>query len=158
MESDTWMAGFLFLGKSMMNVDDIRAYCLAFPSATENLQWGDDLCFKIGGKIFATVGLTAVPQKLCFKCTPETFAELIEREDIRPAPYVGRYKWVMLDRLDALSGRELERLIRQSYDMVATNAPKSSLVKPGGKKVPPTRSGGSTKSRNVRKPRSRKAS
>ncbi len=73
-----------------MNVEEIREYCIAFSDATENLQWGDDLCFKVGGKIFVTVALTAVPQKVCFKCTPETFAELIEREDIRPAPYVGK--------------------------------------------------------------------
>jgi len=107
-----------------MDVDSIRAFCLSFPHATENLQWGDDLCFKIGGKIFVTLALTAIPQKLCFKCMPETFAELIEREDIRPAPYVGRYKWVMLDRLDALRSDELRDFIRQSYKMVAAKAPK----------------------------------
>lgn len=107
-----------------MNVEEIRKYCMSFPGATENLQWGDDLCFKIHGKIFAIVSLTAVPQKFCFKCTPETFAELIEREGIHPAPYVGRYKWVMLDRLDALGGNELTDLIRQSYEMVAAKAPK----------------------------------
>ena len=107
-----------------MNVDAIRKYCLAFPDATENLQWADDLCFKIRGKIFATVGLTAVPQKVCFKCTPETFADLVEREDIHPAPYVGRYKWVILDRPDVLRKEELEDLIRQSYDMVAFKAPR----------------------------------
>ncbi len=97
-----------------MNVDQIRAYCLSFPSATENLQWGDDLCFKIGSKIFATLALTAIPQKVCFKCTAEKFAELTELPDIRPAPYVGRYSWVILDRLDALPQPELEDLIRQS--------------------------------------------
>jgi predicted DNA-binding protein (MmcQ/YjbR family) len=107
-----------------MNVDQIRQYCLAFPESTENLQWGDDLCFKIRGKIFVTLALTAVPQKMCFKCTPETFAELIEREDIRPAPYVGRYKWVILDRLDALGNGELREFVRQSYEMVAANVPK----------------------------------
>ncbi|MGA7896055.1 MAG: MmcQ/YjbR family DNA-binding protein [Candidatus Sulfotelmatobacter sp.] len=58
------------------------------------------------------------------KCTPEIFAELIEREDIRPAPYVGRYKWVMLDRLDAVGWDELKDLIRRSYEMVASKAPK----------------------------------
>jgi predicted DNA-binding protein (MmcQ/YjbR family) len=109
-----------------MNVDEIRRYCLDFPDATENLQWGDDLCFKIRGKIFATLALTAVPQRLCFKCIPETFAELVEREDIRPAPYVGRYKWVILDRLDALGSDELRNGIRQSYEMVATKAPRKS--------------------------------
>jgi predicted DNA-binding protein (MmcQ/YjbR family) len=105
-----------------MNVDSIRAYCLSFPGATENLQWGDDLCFKIGGKIFAIVSLDT--PRLCFKCSPETFAELIEREDIHPAPYVGRYKWVMLDRLDAVGWDELRELIGQSYEMVAAKAPR----------------------------------
>ena len=107
-----------------MTTDQIRAYCLTFPHATENLQWGDDLCFKIAGKIFTMLGLDN--PRLCFKCTPETFAELIEREDIHPAPYVGRYKWVMLDRLDALDDEELEESIRQSYEMVAAKAPKTT--------------------------------
>ncbi len=104
-----------------MNVDSIREFCLEFPQATEKLQWGDDLCFKVRGKIFAIVGLDD-PQ-LCFKCAPETFAELIEREDIRPAPYVGRYKWVMLDRLNALPWDELRERIKESYEMVAAKAP-----------------------------------
>ena len=118
-----------------MDVDSIRAFCLAFPSATEKLQWGDDLCFKIGGKIFAILGLDN--PRLCFKCIPDRFAELIERQDIHPAPYVGRYKWVMLDRLDAVDRPELEDLIRQSYEMVAAKAPKGlarSRPTPGPKK------------------------
>jgi predicted DNA-binding protein (MmcQ/YjbR family) len=107
---------------TFVNPDSIREYCLSFPNATENLQWGDDPCFKIGGKIFVTLSLDSVPQRLCFKCTPDKFAELCELEDIRPAPYVGRYKWVMLDRLDALRDQELEDLIWQSYEMVAAKA------------------------------------
>lgn len=105
-----------------MNADSIRKYCLSFPHVTENLQWGDDLCFKVAGKIFAILGLDSVPQRMCFKCSPEKFAELCELEDIRPAPYVGRYKWVMLDRLDALREEELKDSIRQSYEMVASKA------------------------------------
>src|SRR3954471_18122981 len=104
-----------------MNTDAIRKYCLAFPEATENLQWGDDLCFKIRGKMFAVLGLDN--PRLSFKCTPETFAELIERENIEPAPYVGRYKWVILERLDALRDQELKEFLRQSYEMVEAKAP-----------------------------------
>jgi predicted DNA-binding protein (MmcQ/YjbR family) len=117
-----------------MSVDEIREYCLSFPDATENLQWGDDLCFKIRGKIFATLALTAIPQKMCFKCKPESFAELIERENIHPAPYVGRYKWVMLDHLGALRNDELKAFIRQSYEMVAAKAPKSKAAPSARKK------------------------
>ena len=125
-----------------MNVDKIRACCLALPAATENLQWGEDLCFKIQGKIFATMALTAVPQKLCFKCTPEMFAELIERADIRPAPYVGRYKWVILDRLDALRLEETEDLIRQSYEMVSEKAGKAGAEKSKGRRAHGKRAAG----------------
>jgi predicted DNA-binding protein (MmcQ/YjbR family) len=116
-----------------MNVDFIRKYCLSFPEATENLQWGDDLCFKIRGKIFTVLGLE-VPQKVCFKVAPEQFAELVEHEGIIPAPYLAHYKWVLLERLDVLPRPELEDLIRQSYEMVIAKAPKSqSTVKRKGR-------------------------
>ena len=101
-----------------MNVDFVRGYCLSFPQARENLQWGETLCFKVDGKIFATMSLASVPPTLCLKCAPEKFAELCEHEEIRPAPYVGRYKWILLERLDLLHNNELEDLIRQSYSMV----------------------------------------
>lgn len=102
-----------------MNVDSVRDYCLSFPQAKESLQWGEDLCFKVAGKIFAVLSLDSVPPTLCFKCTAEKFVELCEQEGIRPAPYVGRYKWVLLDRLDVLGDEEVGDLIRQSYEMVA---------------------------------------
>ena len=105
-----------------MSVESIRRFCLSFPHATENLQWGDDLCFKVGGKIFALLSLSSVPQTLMFKCNPETFAELVEQEDIIPAPYLGRYKWVALQRLDVLPWGEVKDLIEQSYTMVAAKA------------------------------------
>lgn len=115
-----------------MNSDAIREFCLSFSHATEKLQWEDNLCFKIGGKIFAMLGLDN--PRLCFKCTPDAFSELIEREDIRPAPYVGRYKWVILDHLDAVGWDELRELIGQSYEMVAAKTSKSTGKTRAGKK------------------------
>jgi predicted DNA-binding protein (MmcQ/YjbR family) len=105
-----------------MDLDAIRAFCLSFPHSTENLQWGEELCFKIGGKLFAVVGLGSVPQGITFKCSPESFAELTEREGIAPAAYVGRYKWVTLENLDVLPDAELEGAISLSYRMVAAKA------------------------------------
>jgi hypothetical protein len=60
-----------------MNVESIQRFCLSLPQATENLQWGDDLCFKVGGKIFAMISLSSIPQRMSFKCTPESFVELV---------------------------------------------------------------------------------
>jgi len=105
-----------------MNVEVIQRFCLSFPQATENLQWGDDLCFKVGGKIFAVLNLNSVPPGLSFKCSPETFAQLVEREGIVPAPYVGRYKWVLVERPEVLPWSELKELLRASYQMVAAKA------------------------------------
>lgn len=104
-----------------MNVYEVRRHCLALPEAKEKLQWGDALCFKVREKIFAVLGLDQV--RLIFKCAPATFAELIELQDIRPSPYLGRHNWVMLDRLDVLRDEALLDLIRQSYEMVAAKAP-----------------------------------
>jgi predicted DNA-binding protein (MmcQ/YjbR family) len=114
-----------------MDIDSIREYCLSFPNSKENLQWGDNLCFKVGGKIFVILGLEEL--QVCFKTAPDVFAELMEREDIRPAPYVGRYKWVMLDRLDAVSDDQFRELVRQSYEMVSTKVPKKSGRRPARK-------------------------
>jgi predicted DNA-binding protein (MmcQ/YjbR family) len=108
-----------------MNVESIRAYCRSFPETTEKLQWGDALCFKVRDKMFAVLGLDQL--RLTFKCTPEIFAELIERPNIRPSPYVGRYNWVLLERLDALPANELQDRIRESYEMVVAKAPKKKV-------------------------------
>ena len=113
-----------------MNVDTIRKLCLSLPDATENLQWEDELCFKVRGKIFAMVGLSSVPQRLVFKSDPEEFQELLEHEGVVPAPYVGRYKWLMLENLDVLSKPEIDRCIKKSYAMVAAKAkPSRSRIK-----------------------------
>lgn len=116
-----------------MNVDEIRKYCLTFPGATQTLQWEDALCFKISGKMFAVLGLDDI--RLSFKCDPETFAELIERPDIRPAPYVGRYHWVRLDRLDAVPWSELKDLIRQSHEAVSAKIGRRRSVSPRNKRT-----------------------
>ena len=105
-----------------MDLDSLRSFCLAFPHATEKLQWGDELCFKVGDKIFTMVGLGSVPQRVTFKCSPEDFAELTEREGIAPAAYVGRYKWVTLHGLDLLANSELRDAIAKSYAMVSSKA------------------------------------
>jgi predicted DNA-binding protein (MmcQ/YjbR family) len=102
-----------------MNIDSLREFCLSFAGATENLQWGEELCFKVGGKIFAMLALGSVPQSLTFKCNPETFAEVTEKEGIVPAAYVGRYQWVTVKRLDLVQDAELQDMIRQSYEMVS---------------------------------------
>jgi len=105
--------------------ESVRAHCLSFPQATENVQWGNDLVFKIAGKMFAVMALEGpVKYIMSFKCTEEKFNELIEQEGMDPAPYMARNKWVAIERFDVLSDQELKALLRNSYDLVVAKLPK----------------------------------
>lgn len=127
-----------------MDIDWVRKYCLAMPHATETVQWGDDLVFKVGGKMFAVVVLVPAKVWLSFKCSPEEFSELTERPGIIPAPYSARYYWVALETQDALAPTELERLLRGSYEMVFAKLPR---------KTQSALSHGKIKSKDMRRPR-----
>ena len=107
-----------------MTLNRIRAICLRFPGVTEQIQWGDDLVFKIGGKMFAVASLADGGSAVAFKCTPEDFVLLTEREGVVPAPYLARAHWVSLAGFDILSPAELAARLRNSYDLAIAGLPK----------------------------------
>jgi len=108
-----------------MDIESVRSFCLSLPNTDEKVQWGNDLLFRIGEKIFAvTVLEPGHGVALSFKCTPEKFAELTERPGIIPAPYMARHHWVALERFDALPDRELKPLLTNSYRLVLEKLPK----------------------------------
>lgn len=107
-----------------MNVDWLRELCLSFPGATEQIQWGYDLVFKVGGKMFAVTPLEPAPVYLSFKASPENFAELTERPHVIPAPYLARAQWVALETRDAVPREQLGGLLRESYELVAAKLPR----------------------------------
>jgi predicted DNA-binding protein (MmcQ/YjbR family) len=101
-----------------MGIEWIRRLCLSFPHATEQVQWGDNLVFKVGGKMFAVTSLEPTGVCLSFKCSPEEFAELTELPGVIPAPYLARAQWIALESEDALRVPVIKRLLRNSYDLV----------------------------------------
>lgn len=108
-----------------MDIESVRKFCLALPHATEDVQWGSDLLFRIGNKMFAVVALEpSSTHCMSLKCTPEKFAELTERAGIVPAPYVARYHWVALERFDALPAQELKSLLTKAYELVRDKLPR----------------------------------
>jgi predicted DNA-binding protein (MmcQ/YjbR family) len=108
-----------------VTIDAVRAICRALPDVTEDVKWGHDLCFCVREKMFTVVSLEP-PHSIAFKCTPERFGELIERPGIIPAPYMARNMWVQEQELgEVLDRRELETLVKASYDLVVAKLPKS---------------------------------
>lgn len=107
-----------------MDIEAIRKHCMSLPYATEQVQWGDNLVFKVGGKIFAVAPLEPATAWLSFKCGEEEFVELIERPGIIPAPYLARAKWVALEHDAAIDHAEIERLLETAHGMVFAKLPK----------------------------------
>ena len=121
-----------------MNIDWVRQYCLSLLNTTEQVQWKDDLVFKVGGKMFAVVPLEPGYHWMSFKCTPEEFAELVERPGIVPAPYLARAYWVSLETDGALPRTEVARLLRRAHDLALASLPKkvqSKMLKSGARKT-----------------------
>jgi predicted DNA-binding protein (MmcQ/YjbR family) len=113
-----------------MTIETLRTLCTAWPGVTEDIKWGSDLCFLIGGKMFAVVNLER-PHQLAFKCTPEAFGELSERPGLKPAPYLARAMWVQEEVLgETLDPRELEPLLKTAYELVRAKLPKGSRTRP----------------------------
>jgi predicted DNA-binding protein (MmcQ/YjbR family) len=111
-----------------MTLDKLREYCLTFPGATEQIQWGADLVFKVGGKMFCVACTDVAPNVMSFKCDDEMFAELCERDGIIPAPYMARAKWVALERWGTVGDREIKPLLAEAYRLVREKLPKKTQI------------------------------
>lgn len=107
-----------------MHIEDLRKICVSLPSVTEDIKWGNDLCFCVGAKMFLVVGLNSTPTSASFKVPDEEFEEMASRDGFMPAQYVARYKWITVDDLNRMRKAEWKHYIQQSYDLVKTKLPK----------------------------------
>jgi predicted DNA-binding protein (MmcQ/YjbR family) len=146
------LTGFLFSEippghDSSMTVEWVRSVCLSCPYATEHVQWGNNLVFKVGGKMFAVVPLDPAPVRISFKTSPEEFAELIERPGVIPAPYLARAYWVALETDHAIPRSEFSERLKTAYDLVFSRLPAKTRAelldktKPRGRSAKATRRG-----------------
>ena len=111
-----------------MDIEDIREFCKKLTWVTEDIKWGHDLCFMVTEKIFCITSLNG-PLTISFKVKEEEFDELSSSPGIIPAPYLARYKWVLVEDMNKLSKKQLEHYIQQSYGLVKLKLPKKTLDK-----------------------------
>lgn len=109
-----------------MNIDQLRKICTEFPGVTEQIQWEDNLVFKVGGKMFAVAPLEPARLWLSLKADPEEFVDLTERPGIIPAPYLARAKWVAIETPETLTTTEVAGLLRKSYELVLAKLPRAA--------------------------------
>jgi predicted DNA-binding protein (MmcQ/YjbR family) len=97
-------------------------FCRGLPHATEDIKWGDDLVFSIGGKMFAVFD-PEDSDELAFKCDDEDFDRLTQIDGIIPAPYAARFGWVKIKKTDTIPNSAIKAQLRKAYDLILACLP-----------------------------------
>ncbi len=106
-----------------MDAERARAFLLSLPHVEETQQWGDNLVFwvgdkAIGGKMFALLNLDAGDHGVVsYAAGLERFAELLELEGIKPAPYMARIFWVAAERWSVLRDAQWQQEWRAAHEL-----------------------------------------
>ncbi|MDP9256138.1 MAG: MmcQ/YjbR family DNA-binding protein [Actinomycetota bacterium] len=76
--------------------------------------------FKVGGKIFAIVGLERTPAQVTLKCDPE-HGELLRAQHaaISAGYHMNKRHWITVTLDGSLAATMIEELIEDSFDLVA---------------------------------------
>jgi len=107
-----------------MNIEELQSICMSFKGATEDIKWGEHLCFNVGGKMFMITSPDRFPVNASFKTSDEDFDLLTSQEGFKPSPYMARYKWVHVEDISRLSKKQWEQYARMSYEIIAAKLPK----------------------------------
>jgi len=105
-----------------MTRDQIKSFCAALPHATHVVQWGNSDVYKIGGKVFAIVGMGGDAAAVTFKTSHLAYEILSDSPGLRPAPYLASrgLKWIQHYAKPGLSDDSLRAHISASYDIVSS--------------------------------------
>jgi predicted DNA-binding protein (MmcQ/YjbR family) len=110
-----------------MHVEDLRAYLLAKPGATEELPFGPQaLVYKVMGKMFALVAWDESPVHVSLKCDPDRALELrAVFKAVRGAYHFNKKHWNMVFLDGSVPEPELLAMIDDSYDLVVQGLTKT---------------------------------
>ena len=104
-----------------MDLDLLRAHCLAKPGTTEELPFDNDtLVYKVLGKMFALHSLVREPAMVSLKTDPEVGEELrAAHAGIEPAWHMHKKLWIQVHFDGDVSDAQLLALVDTSYALVA---------------------------------------
>ncbi|QFT57474.1 hypothetical protein FIU94_01445 [Sulfitobacter sp. THAF37] len=109
-----------------MTREDLKAFCAALPQATHVVQWGNADVYKVGGKVFAIIGMAQSGASVTFKASDLAYEILSDSPGLRPAPYMASrgLKWIQHYDAPGLSDDSLRDHIAASYEMVLSGLSK----------------------------------
>ncbi|MGO4221579.1 MmcQ/YjbR family DNA-binding protein [Lysobacter sp. TAF61] len=101
-----------------MDTLQLQAHCTRFRGATRVLHAAPSniLVYSVGGKTFAYFK-TSEPERWRFsiKVSPERFVELTDVPGMKPARYMGRYRWITIVDVRRVPEDYLIELVDWSY-------------------------------------------
>ncbi|HEX7878973.1 MAG TPA: MmcQ/YjbR family DNA-binding protein [Candidatus Eisenbacteria bacterium] len=103
---------------SSRHADALAEFCRNLPGATEDVKWGKDLIFSVGGKMFAGFQLPE-GEPLGFKVDPPTFDDWVKRPGVIPAPYMARHSWISVTDRTKVAESTLKKLLKESHRLTA---------------------------------------
>ena len=104
-------------GKSQ-HADPLAEFCRKLPGATEDVKWGKDLIFSVGGKMFAGFQMPE-GEPLGFKVDPLVFDEWVKRPGVIPAPYMAKHSWISVTDRRKVPAATLKKLLKESHRLTA---------------------------------------
>lgn len=112
----------------MMQIDEIRDYCLELPEVEESLPFGPDtLVFKVEGKIFLLLSLDADPLQFNVKCDPALAEELRENYScVIPGYHMNKKHWNTIIVNGSVKNAMLKEWIQHSYHLVHKKSKKKA--------------------------------
>ncbi len=117
----------------LLTREGFETYVASLPGVTLVHQWGDASVAKIGDKIFALLSgwSTGGLPGLSFKCSDIAFDMLPELEHVRPAPYLGRAKWVQVMPDAPLDDAALRAYVAEAHRIVASKLTRKARTELG---------------------------
>lgn len=112
-----------------MNLEQIRAHCLAKPGVEESFPFdAETLAMKVGGKLFLLTHIDQ-PVSINLKCDPELAIELREKFDtILPGYHMNKKHWNTVMLQGRYGPKEIISWIDHSYNLVFNALPKKIRI------------------------------
>lgn len=110
-----------------MNFEQIRAYLLSKPLAAEDFPFDTTtLVLKVGGKMFAALGVNDDPLRVNLKCEPLKAEMLREKYPaVLPGYHMNKRHWNTVVVDGSIPEAELRAMIDESYELVVKGLPKA---------------------------------
>ncbi len=113
-----------------MDTEQIRDYCLSKKGVEEYFPFGpDNLVFKVNGKMFLLLSLSAQPLQFNVKCDPEKAIDLREHyTSVLPGYHMNKKYWNTVLVNGELANKQLQEMIDDSYSLVMAAKKMSYLL------------------------------